>query len=113
MSAAATFSLPPASNLAHFAPGRVLLSAPATFTCSTMLLHLPRDSIPHSYPPTYLLTYLPARPPPFRRTMEQAFGDLAALMSKAQDMVKLAEYFKERMAAKKEGVCACADAWAA
>lgn len=34
--------------------------------------------------------------------MEQAFGDLRALMAKAGEMVALAEYFKERVATKGE-----------
>jgi hypothetical protein len=35
--------------------------------------------------------------------MEAAFSDLAQLMGKAEEMVALAQYFRERMAAKKEG----------
>ncbi|KAL4422699.1 hypothetical protein ABPG75_008896 [Micractinium tetrahymenae] len=36
-------------------------------------------------------------------TMDQAFSDLSQLMRKAEEMVQLAQYFRERVAARREG----------
>lgn len=44
-------------------------------------------------------------------TVDQAFTDLSQLMRKAEEMVQLAQYFRERVAARREGEpaarCAC------
>ena len=68
-------------------------------SCSAALQLLPPPPLTSlSYPLTALLA--PCAP---CSTMEAAFSDLAQLMGKAEEMVALAQYFRERMAAKKEG----------